>query len=227
MNKRAPVKQAEKPAGKPKVKAEKPAEKSGGKTSGKPVETPSAQSAEKSTEKPAIDTTRQAVTFNTGNIPGPKMARAVMPSVPGKMLAKAKRPLLIVGSEISEADVLAKVVAIGTRGVQIAAVGDSFKYLGDKGLDVHYANMHALASYLCDPEWPGLDGKGGYDLVVFFGITYYYASQAISALKNFSNVKVLSIDKYYHPNADMSFGNLKKDVFMAALDEVIAELPKK
>jgi acetyl-CoA decarbonylase/synthase complex subunit epsilon len=190
----------------------------------KPV-TKTEKPVEKKEEK-IIDTTRQAVPFSTGNIPGPKMARAVMPVVPGKMLARAKRPLLIVGSEIDEEDVLARVVTLGKAGIQIASVGDSYKYLADKGLDAHYVNLHALASYLCDPQWPGLDGKGGYDLVVFFGITYYYASQAISATKNFSNIKVISIDKYYHPNADMSFGNLKQDVFIAALDEVIAQLPK-
>ncbi len=189
-----------------------------------------AKASIKSVEKPEvklIDTTRQAVPFNTGNIPGPKMARAVMPAVPGKMLAKAKRPLLIVGSEIDDKDVLARVVTLGKAGIQIASVGDSYKYLADKGLDAHYVNMHALASYLCDPNWKGLDGKGNYDLVVFFGITYYYASQAISALKNFSNIKVISIDRYYHPNADMSFGNLKDDVFLEALDEVIAQIPKR
>jgi len=188
-----------------------------------------AKSPEKSvpeTEK-VIDTTRQAVPFDTANIPGPKMARAVMPAVSGKMIAKAKRPLLIVGAEIHEEDVLSKAVRIGKTGVQIAAVGNAYRSLGDKGLDVHYVNLHALAFYLCDPEWKGFDGKGNYDLVAFFGITYYYASQAISALKNFSKTKVVSIDKYYHPNADMSFGNLKNDVFMAALDEVIAQLPKK
>ncbi|MDP2841254.1 MAG: CO dehydrogenase/acetyl-CoA synthase complex subunit epsilon [Candidatus Methanoperedens sp.] len=195
----------------------------------KPVEKPAARHTEKPAEKPAektIDTTRQAVPFDTGNIPGPKMARAVMPAVPGKMLARAKRPLLIVGSLVHDKDVLARAIAIGQTGIQIAAVGNSYTSLGDKGLDVHYINMHALASYLCDPEWKGLDGKGNYDLVVFFGITYYYASQAISALKNFSNIKVISIDRYYHPNADMSFGNLKDDVFIAALDEVIKEIPK-
>lgn len=187
---------------------------------------------QKTTSRPAgkegekiIDTTKGAVPYSTANIPGPKMARAVMPAVSGKMLAKAKRPLLIVGSKIDDNDVLERVVKLGKAGVQIASVGDSYKYLADKGLDVHYSNMHALASYLCDPQWPGLDGKGGYDLVTFFGITYYYASQAISALKNFSDIKVISIDRYYHPNADMSFGNLKKDVFIAALDEVIAQLP--
>jgi len=200
------------------------------KVPSKKAEKPSGKASEKKVEKPVekvIDTTRQAVPFDTGNIPGPKMAKAVMPAVPGKMLARAKRPLLIVGSEVHDKDVLARAVAIGKTGVQIAAVGNSYTSLGDKGLDAHYVNMHALASYLCDPDWKGLDGKGNYDLVVFFGITYYYASQAISALKNFSNIKVISIDKYYHPNADMSFGNLKDDIFIAALDEVIKELPKK
>lgn len=193
----------------------------------KHTEKPAGKTGAKPNAEKVIDTTRQAVPFDTGNIPGPKMAKAVMPAVPGKMLAKAKRPLLIVGSEVHDKDVLARAVAIGKKGIQIAAVGNAYTSLGDKGLDVHYINMHALAPYLCDPEWKGLDGKGNYDLVVFFGITYYYASQAISALKNFSNIKVISIDRYYHPNADMSFGNLKGDVFIAALDEVIKELPKK
>jgi acetyl-CoA decarbonylase/synthase complex subunit epsilon len=179
------------------------------------------------TAEKVIDTTRHAVPFDTANIPGPKMARVVMPAVPGKLLARAKRPLLIVGAEVHDKDVLARAIAIGHRGIQIASAGNSFTSLGDKGLDVHYVNMHALAAYLCDTNWKGLDEKGGYDLVVFFGITYYYASQAISALKNFSNIKVISIDKYYHPNADMSFGNLKEDVFLAALDEVIAQIPKR
>ena len=182
----------------------------------------------KTGEKPAgkaIDTTRQAVPFDTGNIPGPKMARPSLPAVSGKMLAKAKRPLLIVGSHIHDDDVLERVVALGYAGIQIAASGNACTSLEGKGLDVHYVNMHALASYLCDPDWPGLDGKGGYDLVVFFGIRYSYASQTMAALKNFSHLKVVSIDKFYHPNADISFGNLKNDVFYAALDEVIDQLP--
>ncbi len=215
-------------SGKAPIKSARQAEKTAGKTveKPKPVEKSPAKTAEKAEEK-VIDTTRQAVPFNTGNAPGPEMARAVMPAVSGKMLAKAKRPLLIVGSEVHDKDVLERVVAMGRVGIQIAAVGDAYTSLGDKGIDVYYANMHALASYLCDPQWQGLDGKGGYDLVTFLGITYYYASQAISALKNFSKVKVISIDRYYHPNANMSFGNLKKDVFIAALDEVINQLPKK
>ena len=176
--------------------------------------------------KNAIDTTRQAIPFDTGNIPGPKMARAVMPAVSGKMIARAQRPLLIVGSQICDKNVLERVISIGKTGIQIAAVGNAYRFLIDKELDIHYVNLHALSSYLCDPRWRGLDGKGGYDLVAILGITYYYASQAISAPKNFSTLKIISIDKYYHPNADLSFGNLTDDIFLAALDEIIALLQK-
>jgi acetyl-CoA decarbonylase/synthase complex subunit epsilon len=142
------------------------------------------------------------------------------------MIEKARRPLLIVGSQIHDKDVLERVVAFGRSGIEIAAVGDDYASLWDENLNIFYANLHALSSYLCNPDWTGFDGKGRYDLVFFFGITYYYASQAISALKNFSKVKVISIDKYYHPNADISFGNLDKEVFTEALDQVIAQLPK-
>src|SRR5512143_2830082 len=77
---------------------------------------------EKSQEEKVIDTTRQAVPFDTANSPGPKMARAVMPAVSGKMIAKAKRPLLIVGSRIHEPDILSRAIALGRSGIQIAAV---------------------------------------------------------------------------------------------------------
>jgi acetyl-CoA decarbonylase/synthase complex subunit epsilon len=176
--------------------------------------------------KKIIDTTQQAIPFDTGNIPGPRMAPAVMPAVSGKMIARARRPLLVVGSQINNNDVLRRVIYIGQTGIQIAAVGNAFRFLKDQELDLHYVNLHALSSYLCDPNWPGLDGKGGYDLVAMLGITYFYASQAISAPKNFSTLKIISIDKYYHPNADLSFGNLTDDIFLAALDEIITLLQK-
>lgn len=178
--------------------------------------------AVKAVEEKVIDTTRGAVPFETANIPGPKMARAVMPAVAGKVLAKSKRPLLIVGSRLGDG-ALERAVSL-SRKMSVAAVGNSSRVLVPKGVDAPYINLHALALYLCDPEWKGLDGKGGYDTIALLGLTYYYASQAISAVKNFTRIKIISIDRYYHPNADFSFGNLKDDVFLAALDEVIAQL---
>jgi acetyl-CoA decarbonylase/synthase complex subunit epsilon len=43
----------------------------------------------------------------------------------------------------------------------------------------------------------------------------------LSATKNFSDVKAISIDKNYIQNATMSFGNLSREDHIAALDEII------
>ena len=77
--------------------------------------------------KNAIDTTRQAIPFDTGNIPGPKMARAVMPAVSAKMIARA--PLLIVGSQVCDKNVLQRIISIGQTEIQIAAVGNAYRFL--------------------------------------------------------------------------------------------------
>jgi len=48
-----------------------------------------------------------------------------------------------------------------------------------------------------------------------------------STLKNFNrDIKRVSIDRYYHVNADMTFGNLAFDPekYHEAIDEVIAKL---
>jgi acetyl-CoA decarbonylase/synthase complex subunit epsilon len=48
-----------------------------------------------------------------------------------------------------------------------------------------------------------------------------------STLKNFNrDIKRVSIDRYYHVNADMTFGNLafNPDQYHEAVDEVIAKL---
>ncbi len=46
----------------------------------------------------------------------------------------------------------------------------------------------------------------------------------MSTLKNFTKIKVISIDRHYHPNAQQSFGNLKTEDFIRALDVVVAQL---
>jgi acetyl-CoA decarbonylase/synthase complex subunit epsilon len=72
-----------------------------------------------------------------------------------------------------------------------------------------------------------LDGKGQYDVVIFMGIFYKFASAMFSTLKNFNrDNKRVSIDRYYHVNADMTFGNLAFDQekYHEAVDEVIGKL---
>ena len=91
----------------------------------------------------------------------------------------------------------------------------------DKDVNAKYINLHQLGFYLTDPNWPGLDGKGNYDTIILLGHIKYYVNQVLSATKNFSDIKAISIDNKYIQNATMSFGNLSRADHIEALDEVI------
>ncbi len=171
-----------------------------------------------------LDTTKNAVPFDKANVPGPKMAKPVKAEIAGKFISKAKRPLLIIGTAAGDDGVIEIVRTMAEKGIPVAATGSSLKRLKEEGIDATYVNLHALVSYLKDPDWKGFDGEGGYDTTIFLGHNYYYASQLMSTLKNFTKIKVISIDRHYHPNAQQSFGNLKPEDFIRALDVVVAQL---
>jgi len=167
--------------------------------------------------------------FDAANIPGPVMAREAAPQVVAKMVGKAKRPLLVVGMEALEDGLLAQAIELGRRGIPIAATAHSIRGFREAGYieRVQAVGLHELTNYLLDPKWLGLDGKGGYDLVLFYGITYYYASQMMAALKNFApHLRAISIDRYYHPNAAFSYRNLKTLELVQHTAELIKELEK-
>lgn len=157
---------------------------------------------------------RTEMPFDVANISGPEMGEVVPPEVIGSYISSAKRPLLVVGSEILRDDFFIEIVVeIGKKGIPIAATGHSIRGFIERGYtdNVTYYNLHELTNCLRDPNWEGLDGRGNYDFVMFFGILYYYASQMLSCIKNFATdplIRAVSIDRYYHPNARMSFANI-------------------
>ena len=173
----------------------------------------------------------QPIPFDIGNIPGPEAGRVVGASVIGNAIARAKKPLLVVGAEILEDGLIEKAIEIGKKGVPIAATGHSIKGFIEKGYDgATYMGLHELTNFLRDPEWEGLDGGGNYDMVIVLGVKYYTATQMLVALKNFATeplMRMVSIDRYYHPNARLTFNNISRkndELFMNALDEVISKL---
>ncbi|MHC1636507.1 MAG: CO dehydrogenase/acetyl-CoA synthase complex subunit epsilon [Candidatus Methanospirareceae archaeon] len=170
------------------------------------------------------------VAFDVANVPGPEVGKVVPPEVMGRYISSAKRPLLVVGSEILEDDFfLEKAIEIGKKGIPIAATGHSIRGFVDKGYttNVTYFNLHDLTNCLRDPNWKGLDGKGNYDVVIFFGIVYYHASQMLSCLKNFAInplIRTISIDRYYHPHARLTFSNIPPnqiETYKSMLNKVI------
>ena len=169
-----------------------------------------------------VDTTRNTKLFTTYGV---KTSRAISTEVAAKLISKAKRPLLVVGTLSLSPEVLDRAVKIAkAKNIPIAATGSSMPGFVGKDVDAKYINVHALGFYLTDPNWPGLDGKGNYDTIITLGFKKYYINQVLSAVKNFSDVKSISIGKDYVQNATMSFGNLSKEDHLAALDEVITLL---
>jgi len=165
--------------------------------------------------------------YDTANIPGPKMAKEAKPLVVAKLVGKAKRTLLVVGKEALDNDLLAPAIEIGKKGVTIAATAHSIRGFREAGYtdNVYFIGIHELTNNLRDPEWKGLDGKGNYDIVLFYGITYYLSSQMMAALKNFApHLKSISIDRYYHPNAEFSYANMKVDELKGITKEMLAQM---
>ncbi len=131
------------------------------------------------------------IPFDVANVPGPETGRIAPPGVIGSYISSAKKPLLVVGSELLWADFFLDIaIEIGKKGIPIAATGHSIKGFVEKEYteNVTYYNLHGLTNCLRDPSWKGLDGGGNYDFVIFYGILYYYASQMLSCIKNFASL---------------------------------------
>lgn len=166
-----------------------------------------------------VDTTKNTKLFTTYGV---KTSKAISPEIASKLISKAKRPLFVVGTAVLNPDLLDRAVKIAkAKDIQIAATGSSMPGFVGKDVKAKYINLHQLGFYLTDPNWPGLDGNGNYDTIIILGHKKYYINQVLSATKNFSDVKAISIDKNYIQNATMSFGNLSKEDHIAALDEII------
>jgi acetyl-CoA decarbonylase/synthase complex subunit epsilon len=169
-----------------------------------------------------VDVTKNLKVYTTY---GTKNAKPIKPDMVAKMISRAKRPLLVAGSELLKNNRLEKAVELAQKGIPVAATGHSMTGFKDKeGIDAKYINVHFLGSYLCDPDWQGLDGNGPYDLLLFLGHKKYYINQVLSGLKNFSTLKTIAIERHFIQNASMSFGNIKPEDHLKALDEIIAEL---
>lgn len=179
--------------------------------------------------------TGMEIPFDVANIPGPETGEVVAPEVIGNYISSANRPLLVVGSEILRDEFFLDVaIALGKKGIPIAATGPSIKGFIKKGYteNVTYYNLHELTNCLRDPDWEGLDRKGNYDFVIFFGILYYYASQMLSCIKNFATdplIRAVSIDRYYHPNARMGFSNItprQEEMYKDMLNRVVKSVKR-
>ena len=156
---------------------------------------------------------------------GPQKAIPVLPDTASRIIKKAKKPVIVIGSAINDVDgVLDRVIKLKKKGIGLVATGHSIKFLLEKGSDAPHAGVVEVTSLLTDPEWKGIDGKGAPDFVMVLGVNLDLTNQTFSTLKNFTDIESMCIDRYFMINATYSFPNVTEDIWLEYLDELIEKL---
>ncbi len=172
------------------------------------------------------------IPWQLANIQGPRTAKVINNAkVVVARIKRKKNPILIVGSNITrEVDgkkLIDYAIEMGKAGITIVATAHTIKEFIEAGFtNVVSMMLSDITHRLTDPDWKGIKGEGKPELALYLGGLYYLQSQSLSALKHFSDVETISLDREYHPNADWSFPNLNPKDWKQVMDELI-ELIKK
>lgn len=167
----------------------------------------------------------------TAEMGGPKQAN-LLPNaqVAAKLIKNAKHPLLVVGSDsidkvTNDGDLIDTAIRVSKNGaIGVVATGHLVGEFRKRGADANSMPLTVLGKYLIDSDWKGFDGKGPYDTVVFIGYPYYMEYLVESGLKSFSNIRTISLDRTYHPNAQWSLGWMPEPDWREALETIISVL---
>jgi acetyl-CoA decarbonylase/synthase complex subunit epsilon len=175
----------------------------------------------------------KAEPWQTAEIAGPKKALVIMkPEIAAAIIKRAKRPILVLGhlSTKNDSD-SGKMIDYAIRlnkatGIPVVATAHTVREFVKRGFQPA-AVMSAMdiGNRLKDASWRGLDGKGPYDVALFMGLPYYMEFVILSGLKHFStNLKTISLDRYYNPHASWSFPNLKVEEWTQSFETIINKL---
>jgi len=175
----------------------------------------------------------KAEPWQTAEIAGPKKALLILkPEVVVAMVKRAKRPILVVGHLAAEDysdDVKMIDYAIRlskTAGIPVVATAHMVTEFIKKGFQpAAWMPAMDIGNRLKDQEWKGLDGIGPYDIALFMGLPYYMEFVILSALKHFStNLKTISLDRFYNPHATWSFPNLSVEDWNQSFEIILSKL---
>ncbi len=152
------------------------------------------------------------------------------PAQLAKMIKKAQRPLIVVGGIANQVKVhdgktmLDLLIELGQK-IPIVATADISKAFIEKGFTpTAILTAVNITNRLSDPEWKGLDGQGPYDLVVYTGMTIYLELQMLSRLKHYTDLKTISLERFFIPNASIGLANLKVDKWKEGMKAFMEEM---
>jgi acetyl-CoA decarbonylase/synthase complex subunit epsilon len=178
----------------------------------------------------------KAEPWQKAEIAGPKKALLILkPEVISALWTRAKRPILIVGHHVLEENteytrtidhVIRLCKATNTPLVVTAHTSKAFIEKGFQPTAIMSAME--IGNRLQDSEWQGLDGQGAYDLASFIGLPYYMQFLILSGLKHFSSdLRTISLDRYYNPHARWSFPNMKVIEWQQHFETILNKLETK
>jgi CO dehydrogenase/acetyl-CoA synthase epsilon subunit len=81
---------------------------------------------------------------------------------------------------------------------------------------------------LRDPAWEAVPGRGPPDYAVLLGIPWPISSVIEAGLASFAkaHLKLVSLDRLYHPHCDLSLPNQTGEEWEAALGAIAREVEK-
>ena len=163
---------------------------------------------------------------------GIKQANIITSKDAARIIYKSENPLIVIGSRIendylpSGKNIIDYVIEIAKiKEIPIVITSSFVKKIRELYKNVYFIPALELMNYLLDPNWK-LKGDKSHDLVIISSFEYYFISHVIQSIKHFAkHLKILSIDKYYQPNAHYSFPNqLNPILWEKNLKEIIETL---
>jgi len=178
----------------------------------------------------------KAEPWQRAEIAGPKKALLILkPEVVVAMVKRAKRPILIVGHLAAEDysdDVKMIDYAIRmsrTAAIPVVATAHMTTEFIKRGFQpAGWMPAMDIGNRLKDHQWKGLDGVSPYDLAMFMGLPYYMEFVILAGLKHFStNLKTISLGRFYDPHASWSFPNLSVKDWNEGFEIIVSKLGEK
>lgn len=143
---------------------------------------------------------------------GPKQGVAVNARTIKRIIEESENPIVIAGPSVRHDKGLYSLVeALSKKGLPVIATGGSIRVFKENDIEAEQMSLLHAVNLLLEEDWKVKDKK--VDTAVFIGTDYAIANNIFSTLKNWGDVKTVSISPYYQPNASISFGNLNDEVF--------------
>jgi CO dehydrogenase/acetyl-CoA synthase complex epsilon subunit len=149
---------------------------------------------------------------------GPKQGVAANAKTVKRIIEDADNPIIIAGPKVRhDKDLYDLAVSLSRkRKIPIYATGGSIKVFKENKVDAEQAGLLQAVNQLVDGDLQV--NKKKVDVALFMGTDYAIANNVFSTLKNWGDVKTVSISAQYQPNASVSFANLNEEVFKEYLE---------